>query len=315
MPTPLPYRHLTPAVTCVSALIVLAGFVLAGDDVDTNPQLVRDVVRLDISALTESSGLAVSNVNAKRFWTHNDSGDKARLYAFDERGKATGQCELNGIKAGDWEDMGAFVQDGQPRLIIADTGNNLGKRKSVWLHLLDEPDPNQTTLVKQIQSIQVTFPDRAYDCEAVAVDVSRKKILLVTKSKLPLASVFQIDLPAPLGENKKTKRSQRSAERSTAQPIRTLTLPMVTGVDIDSENGDIWIINYFNAYQFPKTGNDQTLTAQLTQLPRLVPLPHWKQIEAVAVNPEHQVWITSEGESAPLGRLYLDASIETERRD
>jgi len=35
-------------------------------------------------------------------------------------------------------------------------------------------------------------------------------------------------------------------------------------------------------------------------------LPHWKQIEAVAVDGKSNVWISSEGESAPLGLLLFE---------
>ena len=293
-----------------SARLVFAGLLMLGmqlcslvtaDKPDQNPETVLDVVELKKTDITESSGLAVSNVQAGHWWTHNDSGDKARIYAVNAKGKLTGRSKLKGVKADDWEDMAAFVHDGKPRLIVADCGDNLGKRDFITLHIFDEPDPTEKTEVKKIQTLQVAFPDRAHDCEAVAVDAKREKIVLVTKSKLPFALVYEVDLP------NSAKKQDGAPVYCVARKITSVLLPLVSAMDIDAQNGDVWIANYFQAFHYPRTGVDQTLTDQLAKLPRAYPLPRWKQVEAIAVDNEHQVWITSEGKSPPLGRLNLAA--------
>ncbi|QDT08119.1 hypothetical protein [Planctomycetes bacterium K23_9] len=297
----------------ISAFTVLCGLLVVpfglpsnwaiADDkqpkLDENPAVVLDVVRLKKSDVTESSGLAVSNVGKNRWWTHNDSGNKSYLYAVDNRGKATGRCRLKGIENKDWEDMASFVHDGYPRLLVADSGNNLHKRKSIELYLLDEPNPDKKTDQKRVQVLHVTFPDQPRDCEAIAVDTERQKVVLITKGKLPYAVVYTIDLP------KRNSRPAGDTEKIVAQKATTLSIPMVSGMDIDSKNGDVWIVNYFQAFHFKRTANDQKLSEQFAKLPQIYSLPNWKQVEAVAVDQQHQVWITSEGKSPPLGRLRL----------
>ncbi len=293
-----------PLMACLafSASLILGtlpGQLAADDKLDRNPDLILDVVELKKTDVNESSGLAASNLRTNHWWTHNDSGAKARLYAVNAQGKLTGRCKLKGIKADDWEDMAAFVQDGQPRLIIADCGDNLGKRKFITLHLFDEPDPTKKTDIKKVQSIEVTFPDRAHDCEAIGVDARRKKIILVTKSKLPFALVYEVALP------KRMILSDDPPIRTVAKKIASVTLPMISGMDIDANNGDVWIVNYFQAFHYKRLGTDQTFADQFATLPRSYALPHWRQVEAIAVDSNHQVWITSEGKSPPLGRLKL----------
>ncbi|NND96808.1 MAG: hypothetical protein HKN47_05700 [Pirellulaceae bacterium] len=280
-------------------LVGSVGCTAAADkpDVDTNPDVVRNVVCLQEPNLIESSGLAVSNSRANRWWTHNDSGDKARLFAFDQTGKKTGECRLTDFQADDWEDMASYTIGGRPRLILADCGDNVGKRKSISLYLFDEPDPNDQVNVDHVQELSVTYSDGPRDCEAIAVDTVHRQIVLVAKSALPLAGVYAIDLPDPSTQPTKSKTNV------IAKRISTLTIPMISAMDIDPVNGDIWVVNYFQAFRFKRSDPQQELRNQFAALPQVIDLPKWRQIEAVAVDQSHQVWITSEGKSSPLGRL------------
>ena len=258
----------------------------------------RDVVELKGSDVSESSGLAVSYRDNKRWWTHNDSGGKSQVFAFNHKGKRTGKCDLEDVKAKDWEDMASFEIDGQPKLIVADCGDNLAKRRSIWLYVFDEPDPNESTDVDRIQKIQVSYPNGSRDCEAIAFDKSTKQIVLIEKSTLPFAGIYAIDLPPP---------SRRPTDvEVVATRIGTLNIPLITAADIDPINGDLWVVNYFQAFRFPRTNDRKDLTTQITALPKVVELPKWKQIEAAAVDRKHQLWLTSEGKDAPLGRLNLN---------
>ena len=287
------------AITLVfasSTLVVRSS--LSDDKKNSKSDAAKDVVELKGSDVNESSGLAVSNRDERRWWTHNDSGDKSRLYAFNHNGKRTGKCDLEGIKAKDWEDMASFQIDGQPKLVVADCGDNLAKRKSIWLYVFDEPDPNKSTDVDRIQKIQVTYPDGSRNCEAIAFDQSSKNILLIEKSTLPLAGIYTVTLPPA---------SPRPVDiEVVAERVGTLNIPMITAVDVDPLNGDIWVVNYFQAFRFSRAETKNDLAAQLGKLPKVIDLPKWKQIEAAAVDREHQLWLTSEGKDAPLGRLNLD---------
>jgi len=259
---------------------------------------VVDVVYLGDPSLVESSGLAVSTRQKGHYWTHNDSGDKACLYAFDCDGKRTAKVTLTAIAANDWEDCCSFLHEGKSRLLIADCGDNNRGRADITLLLFDEPDPRQSAALKQVSSITVRYPDGPRDCEAVAVDPVRKQIVLLTKSFLPQAGVYVVPLPS---------RSKDGVDSTvTAEKVTSLTLPLVTAADIDQVTGDLWVTNYLQVFRFRATNRAMPLVQQLKQMPTAMDLPRWRQVEAVAVDGDQNVWVTSEGSPAPLGRLILD---------
>ena len=255
---------------------------------------VEEVVKLNDPDLTESSGLAASHVRDSFWWTHNDSGGKARLFAFKPDGTPSGRCQLNGVDAVDWEDMASFTDEQQARLVVADCGDNFAKRESIQLYLFNEPDPKFSTKLEDFQQLEVTYVDGPHNCEAIAVDVAARKIILITKENLLAAGVYLLDLP---------RATDASRQKVVAKRITSLAIPMISAVDRNASNGDLWVINYFQAFHFARSPDDQTLAEQLGKLPVVIDLPKWKQIEAVAVDDAQQVWITSEGQSAPLGRI------------
>ncbi len=256
-------------------------------------------VLLDEPALTESSGLAASRRKPERFWSHNDSGGRSRIFAFDTTGHKTGHCDLPSIVATDWEDIASFADHGVPRLLIADCGDNAERRSSISLHLLDEPDPDGATKTKEIQTLSVAYPDGPRDCEAVAVDQRRNQIILITKGRWLPAGIYRVPLP-------KRGEIEKPHHTIVAKKVGTLLIPMITAMDIDPHSGDIWVANYFHAFRFPLADRDQPLAQQLSRLPRPYALPRWKQIEAIAVDRSQHVWVTSEGSPAPMGRLRTD---------
>ncbi len=257
---------------------------------------VVDVVTLDEPTLRESSGLAVSRRLQDHVWTHNDSGGQACLFAFDTSGRRTGQIRLTGRKAVDWEDMASFTDEGVPRLLVADCGDNQSNRQWIELHLMDEPDPRESTAAEKLQTLSVTYPDGPRDCEAVCVDAQRREIVLISKALLPASGVYVVSLPPRVG-------GQSGIASITAKRVATLPLPMVTAMDVDPVSGDIWIVSYFQAFRFPCLERDESVAQQLARLPEACELPRWRQIESVAVDAESDLWVTSEGAPTPLGRL------------
>ena len=61
--------------------------------------------KVENSAINEASGLAAGINNPNMLWTHNDSGDSARLFLLDEYGRFQAQFKLEGISNRDWEDI------------------------------------------------------------------------------------------------------------------------------------------------------------------------------------------------------------------
>ncbi|WP_146458422.1 hypothetical protein [Rubripirellula tenax] len=254
-----------------------------------NPATLHDPIRVVEPRLVESSGLAISRRTHGVFWTHNDSGGKAELFAFDLTGQSVGHLRFPGIRtAVDWEDMVSYVDNEVPRLLVADCGDNGENRSSVMLYLFDEPSLDSDGSDVILQSLRVTYTDGPRDCEAVAVDRQRRLIVMVTKSALPYCGVYTIPLPDRISAD------PASSMDVVATRVTTLNVPMVTGADFDDATGDFWIVNYFQAFRYAAV-ESRPLLDQLSALPTATDLPKLRQIEAVAVDQSSRLWITSEG--------------------
>jgi hypothetical protein len=126
--------------------------------------------KIEDPELSEASGLAASRRQAGLFWTHNDSGNLARLYALDATGKPRGRVDVNTFNI-DWEDI-AIADDGM--MFIADTGNNSRNRKIVTVYGLPEPELPPTPaaepqVVTPTQTYRLRFPGKPQDFEALFV--------------------------------------------------------------------------------------------------------------------------------------------------
>ncbi len=266
-----------------------------------NPLLADQPSVIDIQSLelTESSGLAASNRAVGHFWTHNDSGGEPKLYAIDAKGSLTGSVVLDGAKAIDWEDMASYTDGASMRLVIADIGDNQSRRKYVTIYILDEPDPLQHSQTATYREIRVRYPDGPQDCEAIGIDFEHRQILMVGKSFLPLAPVYSLPLP-----------SQLYGGETTVDPVLLLTrvgaiaVPLISAMDIDPRSGDLFLVNYFQCFHF-NVNKGEPFGEWIKRVPKVNELPKFKQIEAVAVDANGDVWVTSEGSPAKLSRVEI----------
>jgi hypothetical protein len=280
-------------------LLFAAGLPLLpfGNTVATEP-LTSSLLLKGAAGLTESSGLAFSTSDPHCVWTHNDSGDTARLFCYDTRtGELTGQCTLVGAESVDWEALTTAGVD-EHELVVADCGDNLANRDHITLYRFAQPDPHQTSHLnqQQYQALSVRFPDGAVDCEAVWYDAAEASVILLAKSRLPFAAVYCVPdrlWDSPVNATDKTV---------TAIRISTLNIPMATGADRDPVSGDVWVANYFQAFCF-RRGEHVTLATQLATIPDAFEMPRLRQIEAIAVDRHSNVWVTSEGVPALLAMV------------
>lgn len=171
----------------------------------TGPETIG---RIEHPAINESSGLARSHRAADVYWTHNDSGGEPVLYAIDGTGRFLGAMRVAGTTNIDWEDMASFELDGTAYLLVADVGDNLGRRTDCMLHIIREPDPADLNPARELTAeiawqVPVAYPGGPRDCEGVAVDSAARIIYLISKRTKPPV-VYQLPLrpdpttPAPL---------------------------------------------------------------------------------------------------------------------
>jgi hypothetical protein len=81
---------------------------------------------INSAALTEVSGLAVCRNNPHVLWLHNDSGDRARIFAVNTAGRLPGIYTLPGVTAIDCEDIaiGPGPGKGTSYIYVGDIGDN-----------------------------------------------------------------------------------------------------------------------------------------------------------------------------------------------
>ena len=274
-------------------------------------EVVPEEVVLEEPLLVESSGLAFSGIRGARVWSHNDSGGRPRLFAFDSRsGRKTGACRLRAATAVDWEDIAAYQEGEIPRLLAADCGDNHSRRDSISLYLFDEPDPDQVVDIETYRRVVVRYPDGPRDCEAVAVDVRRSQIILVEKAWIPLAGIYVIPLPPRDQMAEADPELAANRLQVIATRVGTITVPLLTGMDIEPTSGDLWLVQYFQAFHYPCEERDESVATQLTRVARPFDVPRWRQIEAIAVEAPNRIWVTTEGSPARMGRLRVEASGE-----
>ena len=123
--------------------------------------------------LREISGLASSQLHPSTVWTHNDSGDSARIFALNSDTCAvTAEVALSGVTARDFEAIGRGIDGlGHPVLWIADIGDNARNRTSVTLYRIPEPDTLRDQTVTPF-TVTVTYADGARNAEGILVDPS-----------------------------------------------------------------------------------------------------------------------------------------------
>jgi len=138
------------------------------------------------SLVTECSGLVQSLRYGGVFWALGDGGSGAAIVPIMADGRLargwSGPVAVTGCKNHDWEDL---ALDDHGNLIIADVGNNSGRRKQLMLHFAPEPRPGVRAVVPT-RSLRVHYADQKeassdYDCEAVFSAGGR--IYLLTKHR------------------------------------------------------------------------------------------------------------------------------------
>lgn len=246
--------------------------------------------------VVESSGLA-NTAGADHFWTHNDSGDEALLYEIDRAGRVVRTVRLIDVDAKDWEDITTFQFGDQEFMIVADVGDNLSNRPHVQLHVLPAPPPGAER-VKVWVTVDLQYADGPRDCEAIAADIKEGKIILITKTKFPWCGVYTVQLPTiPDDEPEQTIHTKLIAES-----IKSLTTPMVTGMDIDRKTGDVLLSSYFQVFHF-KADASRQLVQTLSNAPKIIPAPKLKQIEGCCFGIDGSIHLSSEGKRLTMATL------------
>jgi hypothetical protein len=245
-------------------------------------------------AVRESSGLAASHRQQGVFWTHNDSGDDPRVYAFDLQGRDLGSCLLSNIVAFDCEDMASFVYKNTPYLLLADVGDNDHAATVHSLHVIEEPQApadrgRREEHVMVARTIHYSYEDGAQNCEAVAIDPTDRTVLLVSKELLAPAGVYSLSWPT--GDAEKVL---------TARRIGTLNIPVVTALDVSCDGRRAVALTYLHAFEYSRAEGESWSVA-FSRPPRMIAMPLRAQGESICYGADGKsLYLTSEKLPTPL---------------
>lgn len=260
--------------------------------------------------LDEVSGLAASRRHPDTLWMLNDGGNDARLYAVGHRGGKLATLRIAGVDNTDWEDIAAFDLDGRPYLLVADTGDNGGLRRTLQLHVVPEPGTLADAAVAPAWSIVFRWPDGARDCEAVAVDPASGQVLLVSKKRQP-PELFALPL-RPRGDGTLVARRlgtlagvpQGDADEVRANPSMARIRSQVTAMDIARDRHAMAVLTYRDVLIYRRRGREGWAEA-LSRRPAVHPLPWLPQGEALGWTADSRA-LYATGELSPAPLLYLN---------
>ena len=134
------------------------------DTLDTPPwQPVGHYAHPDIR---ESSGIVKSRQFEGVYWTLNDSGNPAALYATKLNGELIQKIAVQGSRNFDWEALGI---DDKNQLWIGEIGNNSRLRFDLKVVVVAEPDPFNETDTEVIASYPYRYPKENVDAEGLFI--------------------------------------------------------------------------------------------------------------------------------------------------
>ena len=146
------------------------------------PDGAEVAARLADPRIVESSGLAVSRRHPGVLWTHNDSGDQARLFAVGSDGRTRAVLTLAGVEARDWEAVAAGRDDrGRPALYAGDIGDNNGVWPEVAVYRVTEPAALRDATVTSVR-YRLRYADGPHNAEALLVDPRSNRLYVATKA-------------------------------------------------------------------------------------------------------------------------------------
>jgi hypothetical protein len=291
-PTPLPTLFPALVLALVLASCVGEGIVppQGGSPCDGwgEPHVVGRVAE---SALTEISGVVASRAHPGIIWVHNDSDAAPVLWALDGTGATVATLGLTGAQAYDWEASSLGPGPGGDYLYVADTGDNLGSRSYGVLYRVPEPAEVSGSLQGVAEALEVTYPDRPRNVEAMFVDPATGDAYLIAKVLLGPAPVYRV--PA----------SAWDGGEVVAERVATLDLGLLPATAADlSADGTVLAVRTYAAVLLLSRPEGTPLAAVFEADPCHAPAPPEAQGEAITWDGGGYLTI-GEGSAAPIYRV------------
>ncbi|MFZ0324346.1 MAG: hypothetical protein WAN48_09475 [Actinomycetes bacterium] len=237
--------------------------------------------------LDEISGMVASQLHDGVSYVVEDSKNGPHVYAIGPDGQTVATFTLNGAVNVDWEAMAPGTDDhGNPVLWIGDIGDNDSQRDSIRLYRVDEP----VDLVDGSlgwTKVDLTYPDRAHNAEALLSDPKTGQLFVVTKEALG-AGVYAAPVDLARG--------------NTYQLTRIADAPMFVTDGAISPDGSLTVLRTYGDAVFV----DGPAGPELAHFM----LPPQPQGETLAFTPDGSALLVgSEGAQQPVYRVQLPAEV------
>ncbi len=274
------------------------------EETASNYQKPQIVGKIKSNEITESSGLIASRCNKDVFWTHNDSGDAAFIYAINARGEKLGTWKVSGAKNKDWEDIATFKNEkGECFLYIGDIGNNERLKSEFTVYRVKEPkvsDADKTSSRKNpvktelAEAIKFDYPDMRRDAETLLVHPQSGDVYVLSKSLSSASIVYK--LPKNYDLNK-TNRLEKVADFT----VPAFPNGFLTGGEISPDGKRVIVCDYFAAYEIVLPEKAKSFDEIWREKPLIVELGERAQGEAVCYSVDGKsIFATSEKKNSPI---------------
>lgn len=274
------------------------------DELSKNYQKPQVVGKIESKEITESSGIVASRCSENVFWTHNDSGDAAFIYALNIKGESLGSWRVAGAKNNDWEDIATIKNEkGECFLYIGDIGNNERLRGEFTVYRVKEPkvsDGDKTSSRKNAveteaaEAIKFDYPDMRHDAETLLVHPQTGDIYVLTKSLSSASGVYKL---AKNYDLTKTNRLEKIADFT----VPAFPNGLLTGGEISPDGKRVIVCDYFAAYEVALPEKAKSFDEIWREKPLIVELGERAQGEAVGYSADGKsIFATSEKRNSPI---------------
>ncbi len=248
--------------------------------------------------MNELSGLAASRIVPGVLWSHNDSGDPARIFATTATGAYIGEYWATDVTATDWEDIGVGPCPAGECVFVGDIGDNTFIRTEYQIWRIAEPvvDLTAPPFVANVVADKIAFRypgDAKYNSETLLIHPDTGEIYVITKWGAGKAGIVW-HLPPPY-----VPGALHTMEQVGILDLATADSPMTAG-SVHPCGDRVLLRTYGKLYRLDVPPN-APFEAVFAQAPVVLPVADELQGEAVTWRWDGQgYYTTSEGGWQPL---------------
>jgi hypothetical protein len=263
---------------------------------------------LDSKELAEASGLAASVNNPDLLWTHNDGGDKARLFLIDKQARLKATVLFDGIKNRDWEAMavGPGPVEGKNYVYAGDIGDNKAHYDFKFIYRVEEPTlrENSDTTLTVVDRIKFQYPDGSRDAESLMVDPLTRDIYIISKReekvnlyRLPYPQSTTEEVTAELVLAKlefnqyQEKVYSQSGDEKLTNGYHSDYYNQIVSANISHDGSELLIKSYSSVYYW-KRNQGESIADMIKRMPTRLPYVPEPQGEAITFDTKGEGYYT-----------------------